>query len=73
MDPKTTPNQSTFQECYQLANNIIHDSMTILQRNDPFQKQLLLEAAFEFNEKLGKLNEETAEILADQSWRDSKN
>jgi len=61
-----------YRECEISIRNIVNDTMVILQRNNPLQKQLLLENALEFNEKLGKLNDETIKILNDESWRDQK-
>lgn len=60
---------NSLEECSIIINNIVQDTMVILKRPDPIQKQHLIELAIDFNEKLGQVNEETLEILKDKSWR----
>jgi len=50
-------------------NNIIHDTISIMRRPDPLQKQLCKELGIAFNIELGEINEETKKILNDKSWR----
>jgi len=59
-------------ECVAMIKNIVTDSITILQRKDRDQTMKLLTLTMEFNEKLEKLNQETIEMLEDESWREPK-
>lgn len=67
--------QSSIQESREIINevntsinNMVVDTISLLQRKDKSTNEKLLGIWMDFGEKLGKLNQETIEILKAE-WR----